>query len=165
MHPIHIKSLLPKTLAGFHLNMSLATNRTAELWRSFMPIGAQLSPINSLKYSLECYPMGYFEQFSATTEFEKWALVEIESNQVVDPPFERFRLEGGEYAVIHYRGLGGDPSVYQWFYSEWLPQSGYLLDQRPHFEVLDERYKNGDPTSEEEIWIPIKRKLNYSGLI
>jgi len=32
------------------------------------------------------------------------------------------------------------------------------LDNRPHFEVLGEKYKNGDPESEEEIWIPVKEK-------
>jgi AraC family transcriptional regulator len=30
------------------------------------------------------------------------------------------------------------------------------LDQRPHVEVMGEKYKNNDPDSEEEIWIPIK---------
>lgn len=29
---------------------------------------------------------------------------------------------------------------------------------QPHFEVLGEKYKDNDPTSEEEIWIPIKAK-------
>jgi AraC family transcriptional regulator len=32
------------------------------------------------------------------------------------------------------------------------------LDDRPHFEVLGEKYKNNDPTSEKEIWIPILPK-------
>jgi AraC family transcriptional regulator len=36
----------------------------------------------------------------------------------------------------------------------------YFLDDRPHFEILGDKYKNGDPDSEEEIWIPIKQKNN-----
>jgi len=32
------------------------------------------------------------------------------------------------------------------------------LDDRPHFEVLGDKYKNADPDSEEEIWIPIRTK-------
>jgi AraC family transcriptional regulator len=35
-----------------------------------------------------------------------------------------------------------------------LPGSEYFLDNRPHFEVLGDKYKNNDPTSEEEIWKP-----------
>jgi hypothetical protein len=29
----------------------------------------------------------------------------------------------------------------------------------PHFEVLGDKYKNNDPSSEEEVWIPIKPKV------
>jgi AraC family transcriptional regulator len=32
------------------------------------------------------------------------------------------------------------------------------LDNRPHFEILGEKYKQGSPDSEEEIWIPVKEK-------
>jgi AraC family transcriptional regulator len=39
-----------------------------------------------------------------------------------------------------------------------VPASNYDLDDRPHFEILGDKYKNGDPNSEEDIWIPIKPK-------
>jgi len=32
-----IKMLTPKKLAGMHVTMSLAANRTGELWQRFMP--------------------------------------------------------------------------------------------------------------------------------
>ncbi|MEN9524835.1 MAG: hypothetical protein RLZZ256_219, partial [Bacteroidota bacterium] len=32
----------------------------------------------------------------------------------------------------------------------------YLLDERPHVEVMGSKYKNNDPASEEDIWIPIR---------
>jgi AraC family transcriptional regulator len=38
-----------------------------------------------------------------------------------------------------------------------LPASGYELDDRPHFEILGERYKNNDPDSEEELWFPVRK--------
>lgn len=35
-----------------------------------------------------------------------------------------------------------------------------LVEYKPnHFEILGEKYKNNDPLSEEDIWIPIKRRL------
>ena len=49
-------------------------------------------------------------------------------------------------------------SIFQYIFSEWIPQSDYSVDDRPHFEVLGAKYKNNDPDSEEEIWIPIKKK-------
>jgi AraC family transcriptional regulator len=48
-----------------------------------------------------------------------------------------------------------DTAIFQYIYSTWLPASGYALDNRPHFELLGEKYKQGSPHSEEEIWIPI----------
>ena len=69
-----------------------------------------------------------------------------------------FILEGGLYAVFDYKGSSADPSIFQYIFSQWIPQSNYSVDNRPHFEVLGARYKNNDPDSEEEIWIPIKIK-------
>jgi predicted transcriptional regulator YdeE len=34
-----------------------------------------------------------------------------------------------------------------------------LPDDRPHFEVLGKNYKNNDPVSEEEIWIPVRARV------
>ena len=72
---------------------------------------------------------------------------------------ETFVLPGGLYAVFDYRGSSGDAArIFRYIFAEWLPASDYLLDERPHFEVLGERYKNNDPHSEEEIWIPVEIK-------
>jgi len=38
-----------------------------------------------------------------------------------------------------------------------VPSSDYELDNRPQFEILGQKYKNNDPSSEEEIWIPVKQ--------
>jgi AraC family transcriptional regulator len=67
-------------------------------------------------------------------------------------------LNGGLYAVFNYKGLNTDNRIFIHIFTEWLPSSGYVLDERPHFEILGEKYKNNDPESEEEIWIPVKPK-------
>ena len=69
---------------------------------------------------------------------------------------EAFTLKEGLYAVFDYKGSSSDNSIFHYIFSEWLPSSDYQIDDRPHFEVLGERYKNNDVNSEEEIWIPIK---------
>jgi AraC family transcriptional regulator len=75
---------------------------------------------------------------------------------------EAFTLEGGLYAVFDYVGSSNDPSIFQYIFMTWVPNSEYDLDQRPHFEVLGENYKNNDLTSQEEIWIPIRKKWSTS---
>ena len=63
------------------------------------------------------------------------------------------------YAVFVHKGAAGSgPEIFRYIFGKWLPESGYLPDKRPHFEILGEKYKNEDPDSEEEIWIPVKPK-------
>jgi AraC family transcriptional regulator len=46
--------------------------------------------------------------------------------------------------------------VWRYIYNEWLPNSPWELDHRPHFERLGAKYKNEDPNSEEDIYIPVR---------
>jgi AraC family transcriptional regulator len=39
-----------------------------------------------------------------------------------------------------------------------MPNSDYVLDNKTHFEILGDKYRNNDPESEEEIWIPVQPK-------
>jgi AraC family transcriptional regulator len=36
-----------------------------------------------------------------------------------------------------------------------------MLNERPHLEVLGNKYKDNDQNSEEELWIPIKAKVEH----
>lgn len=146
-----------KHFLGMSLKMSLIQNRTAELWRSFMPRRKELKSINNTEfYSLQVYPLNYFAAFNPNNEFEKWALQEVDKEHELIEGFTSFTLEPGLYAVFHYKGLSTNTQIFQDIFSQWLPASGYTLDDRPHFEVMGEKYKNNDEESEEEIWIPIK---------
>lgn len=69
---------------------------------------------------------------------------------------ETFDLVGGKYAVFLHRGLSSDTSTFEYIFQEWLPNSDFTLDDRPHFDLLGEKTKRNDPDSEEEIWIPVK---------
>jgi AraC family transcriptional regulator len=108
--------------------------------------------------SMQVYKPTHFADFKPTNEFEKWATVEVTNFESVPTEMETFSLAGGLYAVFDYKGSSNDPSIFQYIFGTWLPSSEYLLDDRPHFEVLGDKYKNNDPNSEEEIWIPIKPK-------
>jgi AraC family transcriptional regulator len=72
---------------------------------------------------------------------------------------EIIEIPEGLYAVFNYKGDQTNAvSFFNIIYTEWLPNSDYQLDNRPQFEILGEKYKNNDTSSEEEIWIPIKKK-------
>ncbi|MBW6492495.1 MAG: GyrI-like domain-containing protein [Lentimicrobium sp.] len=154
-----IEILQEKKLIGNRLTMSLASNKTGELWRSFMPRRREIS--NNLSndlISMQIYKPSYFAEINPLNEFEKWATVEVSDYDNRPTDMETYTLSGGLYAVFDYKGLSTDKSIYQYIFGTWLPGSDYLLDDRPHFEVLGEKYKNAEPVSEEEIWIPIRQK-------
>ena len=109
-------------------------------------------------YSIQVYDPLYFNAFNPHKEFEKWAAIEVNHFNTVPDEMETFVLAGGLYAVFLHKGLSTDNSTFQYIYATWLPHAEYLLDDRPHFEILGAKYKNNDPHSEEEIWIPIKPK-------
>jgi len=152
-----IEELKEKKLVGKRIRMSLAENRTGELWKSFMPFRKHISNnISSDLISLQVYDPSYYANFNHQNEFEKWALAEVTDFDAIPHAMEPFTLTAGLYAVFDYQGSSSDPGIFQYIYSSWLPNSKFQLDHRPHFEVLGAKYKNNDPTSEEEIWIPIK---------
>ncbi len=154
-----IEKLIEKKLIGKRITMSLVNNKTGELWRNFMPHRKEISnAVSNDLISMQVYQPSYFVNFNPTIEFEKWASVEVTNFDMVPNEMETFLLEGGLYAVFEYKGSSNDPSIFQYIFGTWLPGSNYLLDNRPHFEVLGDKYKNNDPNSEEEIWIPIKPK-------
>lgn len=154
-----IKNLKEKRLIGKRLTMSLANNRTAELWRSFMPERKEIvNNISNDLISMQIYNTNYFDGFNPANEFEKWASIEVTNFDNVPKEMETYTLAGGLYAVFDYKGSSTDSSIFQYIFGTWLPNSDYLLDNRPHFELLGDKYKNADPDSEEEIWIPIRQK-------
>lgn len=153
-----IKSIPSKKLVGLSLTMSYAENKTAELWQIFMPRRKEIAnAISNDLYSLQVYSENYFSRFNPTVEFTKWALVEVTNFNQVPEGVQMFTLPEGQYAVFHYKGSSAKGAeMMGYILQEWLPQSGFQLDSRPHFEVLGEKYKNNSDESEEEIWIPIR---------
>jgi AraC family transcriptional regulator len=156
-----IKIIAEKKLIGKRLTMTFAENQTFKLWQSFMPRRKEIeNNISTELISLQAYPPSFdFSFTNLTIPFDKWAAVEVADFDIIPDGMETYILTGGLYAVFNYKGLSNDPKIFQYIYGSWLPNSNYVVDNRPHYEVLGERYRNNDPASEEEIWIPIKPKL------
>ena len=156
-----IEILPEKKLVGKHLEMTLAENKTQELWQSFMPHRNEISHRTSSDLiSMQVYDSSTgFNGFEPHAKFTKWAVAEVSEFEQVPEGMDRYTLRGGLYAVFIHKGTPADfPKTFQFIFGTWLLQSPYELDQREHFEVLGDKYKNNDPDSEEEIWVPIRRK-------
>ena len=149
-----------KKLVGKHLTMSFADYRIGELWRAFMPRRKEINnTVSNDLISLVIYSPTHFADFKPTNEFERWATVEVENFDSVPDELETYILPSGLFAVFQYTGLSTDSAAfYQYIYLNWLPNSEYVLDDRAHVEILGEKYKNNEPLSEEDVWIPIKLK-------
>ena len=156
-----IETLTEKRLIGKRLKMSLADNKTFELWKSFMPRRKEI--LNNLTtdfYSMQVYPESQLKNSDPKTEFEKWAAIEVADFNSVPADMETYTLPGGLYAVFIHKGAANTGAkTFQYIFGTWLPNSNFVLDNgRAHFEILGEKYKNDDPNSEEEVWIPIKER-------
>ncbi len=153
-----------KALTGMREDMSLSNDTTRSLWqrfRSFLVTISEKPPLNF--YSVQRYPKDYFKDFDAARIFEKWAAVPADFLVEKADGLNNLIIPEGLYAVFIHRGAAVTArQTFEYIFSTWLPRSNYELDERPHFEQLDERYRNDDPDSEEEIWIPVRLKHGSS---
>ncbi|MDP4266580.1 MAG: GyrI-like domain-containing protein [Bacteroidota bacterium] len=155
-----IEILRKKKLVGKCIRMSFSVNRTIELWQSFMPELKKIkNNIGHELYSVEIYSSKFFENFNSDAEFDKWAAIEVNDFNIVPDDMQTIIIPDGLYVVFLHKGPASEgEKSYQYIFGSWLPDSEYLLDNRPHFAVMGEKYKNDDPDSEEELWIPVKKK-------
>lgn len=159
MQPL-IKTLNEKKLTGHFIEMSFIENKTFQLWNGFMPKRKEIkNTIDANLYSLEVYRENYFDNFNPSNNFQKWAAVEVSSFENLPSEMKTLVVPSGLYAVFLHVGPATDAhKTYNYIFAEWLPNSAYVVDERPHFAIMDEKYKKDDPSSEEEIWIPIKNR-------
>ncbi|WP_298513317.1 GyrI-like domain-containing protein [uncultured Kordia sp.] len=156
-----IQTLPQKKLMGKSMRMSLVENTTPILWKSFMQNRKSVkNTVGTDLYSIQVYDdILYFRNFNPQTEFTKYAMTEVSSFDTIPEGMESLTIDAGLYAVFIYKGLPQDFSkMANYIFSQWLPNSEYMLDNRPHFEVLGNKYKPASEDSEEEVWIPIKNK-------
>jgi AraC family transcriptional regulator len=152
-----------KKLIGKKLQMSVINDRTMELWQSFMPRRKEITNVeNDFLYSVQVFESEkYFERFSPEIEFEKWAAVEIAEFTNIPESMEMLEIPEGLYAVFNYTGPANAAlPFFQYIFQTWIPESEYSVDNRPHLALMGEKYRGNNPDSEEEIWVPVKKKIS-----
>ena len=145
-------------LVGMKVRMTMNDNQTAKLWQSFMPRLKEINRDNNLGlYSVQVYPEG-FGMHTRDMLFDKWAATRSEDPQLPNG-MDELLVPAGLYAVfIHQGPISTFPQTIQHIFNVWMPDSDYVLDRRPQFEIMGPRYKGEHPDSEEEVWIPIDRR-------
>ncbi|MFM2213662.1 MAG: hypothetical protein RL427_925 [Bacteroidota bacterium] len=158
MVPI-IKSHPQLALIGLSQTMSFAHDLSVAMWQRFMPHRHEItSRLGEDLYSIQIYPEGF--DFGMHTPFTKWATVPVKDNHLVPEGMEALEIPEGLYAIFTYQGIPANAaSFFQSIFMEWLPASDFIVDNRPHFEILGRLYKHNNPTSEETVWIPVKPKV------
>lgn len=150
-----------KKLVGISMHTSLADDKTELIWKRFMKKKDDIENTKSDDlYSVQVYDEGFISgHFNSQSIFEKWAAVEVENYSGLSEGMKGLKLPGGLYAVFTHEGTSKEfATTAKFIFEEWIPASEYQLDNRPHFEVLGEKYKGPDDSkSIEKIWIPIKK--------
>lgn len=155
-----IKILPAKKLIGMKIQTSVFNYAAPTLWQKFMPRVKEIkNGIGSQKYSIQIYVKIFdYSDFDPSKLFTYWAATEVSDFDSIPRGMETLELKEGKYAIFIHKGMMDTfPDTLKSIYLEWLPNSEYSIDHRPHFELLDQRYLGpNNPNSEEEVWVPIK---------
>ena len=152
------ETISAKKMIGFSIKTTMANDQTVKIWQQLMPRLKEIkNAVSADLFSLQIYNGETFEEFTPTTVFTKFALVAVKNYDSVPDEFEQFVLPAGKYAVFLHKGTSADfPKTTHYIYAEWLPNSEYTIDDRPHFAVMGDKYLGHEnPETEEEVWVPI----------
>lgn len=71
---------------------------------------------------------------------------------------QQLHLPGGQYAVFVHRGPVVEfHKLADFIFREWIPNSTFEVDDRPHYEIMGDRYFGPHhPESEEDVYVPIR---------
>jgi len=162
MNEVRIEEILPKKLVGMSIQTSLNNSKTRDLWSRFMSRHKEITnTVNDNLFSVQYYDEHLdFNKFTPQTIFISWAAVEVSDFSNVPDTMTTCTLAAGLYAVfVHNGGASVFYKTANHIFEEWLPQSMYNVDMRPHFEIMGVKYLGPDnPDSEEDVWVPIIEK-------
>lgn len=156
---IEIIEINAKILIGMVETMSGKNNLTGKLFSNFMPRRKEIE--NSLKpnvFDVRVYPKDYFKSgYNPTLLFEKWAVMEVDVIKEVPKGMQALTVPIGKYAVFTVPN-NNNTAIFQYIFTEWLPTSKFILDNRPHLDEFDENAIAKRPNAMQRIMIPIRQK-------
>jgi AraC family transcriptional regulator len=143
---------------GISLDFSYSDYRIFELWSTFMPRRNEVeNRVGTDFFNVQINPNDF--DFAPNTSFQKWAVVPVTNFDFIPEEMKTLEINAGLYAVFNFKGDQNTISAFfESIYKVWLPSSDYTLDNRAQFEILGQKYQRNNPESEEQIYIPIRKK-------
>lgn len=152
---VELLHISPIVLLGMSMEMTLSKYQPGRLWSQFMPRKHEISaPLSTSLYSAAQYPEEYFTQFNPSRPFLRWACLSVNDSTNIPDGMALLHITEGQYARFYHQSASTDNTAFQWFFEEWLPNSGMQVDARPHFEILDPDY-GPHKLSGEWVYIPV----------
>lgn len=104
-----------------------------------------------------CAPIADEARRRHEDEFYYLAGLEVSSLDQVPEGMTARRVPAATYAVFTHTGpLDRLGETMRYIYGTWLPTAGYEQAEGPDLELYDKRFDPTSPTSEMEIWLPVK---------
>ena len=139
------------TVVGMKYHGKNENNEIPQLWGEF---GPRMGEIKQMANRHVAY--GVCDNFDeSSSEFDYIAGFEVASTAEIPEGMVSWDIPEGKYAVFTCT-LPTLGETYQHASHTWLPQSGYQRALGPELELYDESFDPRDPSSEMEVYIPIK---------
>lgn len=132
MFDVEVKTLEPLRIIGLrHTGPYMEINRAyARLWELLQTRGLVHPDMMGIAV--------YFDDPDVTPPDKLRSLAAVSAPEDVeaDAPLEERRLDGGEHAVLLYRGpYAGLDAAYKWLFGTWVPASGQAMASAPAYEI------------------------------
>lgn len=131
LYPVEIKTIEPMTMIGLpHQGSYMHIGRAFDLVFGWV---GQAGLLPRLNHSMATY---YDDPDSVPEpELRSFAGAVFDGDVEMPDHFEKRTIEGGRYAVLHYRGAYAEmPDAYRWLYGTWLSNQGVELRDAPCVE-------------------------------
>ncbi|MGC4007412.1 MAG: GyrI-like domain-containing protein [Pirellulales bacterium] len=89
--------------------------------------------------------------------FDYLTCAEVQDAAGLPTEFTRLTLPAGRFVVVTHSGpIAKYPETLAKIWTNWIPESGLFVDDRPCVEVYDERFDPRTGTGDVDLWIPLK---------
>jgi AraC family transcriptional regulator len=126
-------------------------NEIPQMWQAFGPRVREIKNIvdDRVAYGISA------NVDESTGDFDYVAGFQVSTAEDIPEGMVHFEVPGGKYAVFS-TTLPRIGETFHNAYHTWLPESDYQPAGGPEFELYDERFDPQEPTSEFDLYIPVK---------
>lgn len=153
-----------RTVAGLSARFTSAMAPTADNLQVIPALWDRVSPyLHALPRTDHAQSFGVIDAHSEQADSEGalnyLACAQIELGTAIPTELELRQLPGGLYARFTHTGpLAEIGRTMRQIYVDWLPQSGYALDQRPDLELYDSRFRPDLGQTVFDVLIPVQKQ-------